>query len=418
LQKTYDLSLAILFLDRLGDKQDEPLIRLLAGRLIGGQNEVGGWTYDCPVLPPTESQQLLTFLKQDRPEPFLKGITPEGAGGRKPPTGEAPDPLLQGISPDPKKTTESGGSQLLPIEKQPTPGGTKTAKETGLVNPLTPVADPKEKPASEPTPPAKKAPPKQRRITVEQLPPLVRALPIISNAPSPFTKQRGKKHHQTRDDNSNSQFAMIALWVARRHDVPVDRVMHKVHSRYKVSQQPDGGWHYWFQQPQAAHEDPRAMTCVGLIGLAMGHGSAQELHAARLAAGKLPAKKAKDLKPTLEDPAIQLALRRLGKFVGNPSGGSKDVPMDKLYFLWSLERVAVLYNLKTIGGHDWYGWAAEMLLTNQQVDGKWSAGGYPGSTPTIDTCLALLILKRSNLVPDLSENLRFYLAISDPDARK
>ena len=117
----------------------------------------------------------------------------------------------------------------------------------------------------------------------------------------------------------------------------------------------------------------------------------------------------------MADPAIQRGLRHLGAWVGQPTG-NKRRPLDQnLYALWSCERVAVLYNLKTIGGKDWYGWAAEMLLANQHPDGHWQSGLYHGSAPTIDTCFALLILKRSNLVQDLSENLSTYIAISDPD---
>ena len=41
---TYEISLSILFLDRLGDVADRPLIRSLSFRLIAGQDALGGWT--------------------------------------------------------------------------------------------------------------------------------------------------------------------------------------------------------------------------------------------------------------------------------------------------------------------------------------------------------------------------------------
>ena len=50
LTATYQLALAILFLDRLGEKEDEPLIRTMALRLMAGQTPAGGWTYECPIL--------------------------------------------------------------------------------------------------------------------------------------------------------------------------------------------------------------------------------------------------------------------------------------------------------------------------------------------------------------------------------
>src|SRR5262249_3233903 len=69
----------------------------------------------------------------------------------------------------------------------------------------------------------------------------------------------------------------------------------------------------------------------------------------------------------------------------------------KLYFLWSLERVAVIFGLETIGSHQWYPWAAELLVRIQQGNGSWADPG-PGPVPT---CFALLILRRSNLAQDL-----------------
>jgi hypothetical protein len=48
--QTYDISLAILFLSRLGDRDDKTAIRDLAARLIAGQNQDGGWHYTCPKV--------------------------------------------------------------------------------------------------------------------------------------------------------------------------------------------------------------------------------------------------------------------------------------------------------------------------------------------------------------------------------
>ena len=147
------------------------------------------------------------------------------------------------------------------------------------------------------------------------------------------------------------------------------------------------------------------MTCVGLLGLAMGSGA-------------VPADaKAKD-GDKLENPAIQRGLQLLAQFVGTPAGDANArPPMQKLYLLWSIERVAMLYDLKTIGGKDWYGWGAQILLANQTPDGCWSCPDEDYATVVSDTCFALLFLKRSNLMPDLTENLRLHMIIRDPGAR-
>ena len=59
---TYEVSLAILFLDRLGDFRDRPMIQGLALRLLAGQNDCGGWSYNCPQLNPQDvSDFTLSF---------------------------------------------------------------------------------------------------------------------------------------------------------------------------------------------------------------------------------------------------------------------------------------------------------------------------------------------------------------------
>jgi hypothetical protein len=82
------------------------------------------------------------------------------------------------------------------------------------------------------------------------------------------------------------------------------------------------------------------------------------------------------------------------------------------YFLWSLERVAVAFDLKTIGNKDWYGWGAEILLNNQQADGSWEG---ESDSFWANTCFALLFLKRANLAGDLTAELRGL--IKDPGER-
>src|SRR4051794_28962801 len=67
LDHTYEVSLAILFLDRLGDPQDEVLIQVLALRLVAGQAPSGGWGYKVPILLGPDNTALLTALRQSEP---------------------------------------------------------------------------------------------------------------------------------------------------------------------------------------------------------------------------------------------------------------------------------------------------------------------------------------------------------------
>ena len=59
-----------------------------------------------------------------------------------------------------------------------------------------------------------------------------------------------------------------------------------------------------------------------------------------------------------------------------------------------------------IGEKDWYRHAVDTLLPHQREDGHWHLGGYHGSNQELDTCFALLILKRTNLVPELTRTLK------------
>ena len=65
--ETYEIALAVLFLDRLGDPKDDLLIRAMALRLTAGQTAWGGWTYHCPILSPEDEARLLLALQKTRP---------------------------------------------------------------------------------------------------------------------------------------------------------------------------------------------------------------------------------------------------------------------------------------------------------------------------------------------------------------
>jgi hypothetical protein len=177
--------------------------------------------------------------------------------------------------------------------------------------------------------------------------------------------------------------------------------------RFRISQAKDGSWGYEYvnRQNQAAGNGSPAMTCAGLLGLAVGHGVA-----APSADGKTPAKEGVD------DSAIKDGMKHLSTLLGksqNRGGGKAKTPLGAygMYFLWSVERVGVLYNLRSIGDKDWYAWGSEMLVDEQAGDGSWHAGVYPGNNATLDTCFALLFLKRANLAKDLTTKIEYLIDI-------
>jgi hypothetical protein len=318
---TYTLSLAILFLDRLGDPDDAALIESMAVRLLAGQSRHGGWVYEVPAPPKEESERLRAIV------------------------------LLR--------------PRQRELKKNPVPI-------------------------------------KNEMRSFDKLPKEIRQLWLS-------IREAGGFYQELDGDNSNTQFASLALWVARRRGLPVDDALLRIERRFRGSQWDNGGWGYMSAKPPTGSKvsvqlppgsgPSAAMSCAGLIGLAVGHGVGHE----------------KGRKADLEkDKALKAGLRAVGSTIGSAAGDPKKsiTLVDggrAFYFFWTLERMAVLYDLQKIGDRDWYSWGAEILINNQKADGSWQGEFHQGGC---DTCFALLFLRRSNAAPDLTEQLKG--KITDP----
>jgi hypothetical protein len=316
---TYQMSLAIMFLDRLADPTDVPFIESMTVRLLAGQGTSGGWGYFCPESGSSEVTRLLKHFKQ--------------------------------------RNELVAGDKLPKIPKNKKP------------------RDPSELPKE-----------------------ILQQLQLINRPGSAWVAGHG--------DNSNTQFATLALWIGRRHGLPVERALSRIEARFRKSQAQNGGWGYHVQNfgpdPVGMPMTPpdtvdlnaatAAMTCAGLLGLAVGHGAAAEKGVK------------KDL---MKDNAVKAGLLALSTAIGKPGDAEKlkggAVGGRSFYYLWSLERVAVIYGLDTIGKKDWYTWGAEMLLATQALNGSWNGTYGAGG---VDTCFALLFLRRANLAQDLSAFLK------------
>jgi hypothetical protein len=322
---TYELSLVLLFLDRLGDPKDEKLIRTLAARLIAGQHHTGGWSYRCPIL---EEKSEQTMLK-----------------------------LLDHVS-----------------------NAMKSGRQT-----------------------------REKTLAGMDIPPLLRELPALRPtvalswqeppASSISVADSGVRFSATgRTDNSNTQFALLGLWAAQRHGVPVEPTFEIMVARFERSHvYPSGLWWYAIDETGGS----RSMICVGLMGLAIGRGL------------QLPTPGS--VTGVQKDIHVLKGLAALSKRIGRPAGRmDRPVPFLDVYFLWSMERVAMLYDLRTIGDKDWYRWGAESLVTNQTKGGWWT-----GESPQLEwagkrnydykaalsTAFALLFLKRAHPMKDLTPKL-------------
>jgi len=299
---TYTLSLVVLFLDALQASEDRPLLRSLALRLLAGQQSDGGWSYNVPKLTPTEEKQLLHALTRVRPPELatlfrtleesrsLQRITDK-------PGSTVAAPVLQQITDQPTSDALPSDARqavaLLPEPLRQLPGLNEVAEAT-LPSPE----------------PRKDTRPVARPAGGRKL------LNKDNAGPAKALKKLPWKH----TDNSNTQFALLALWAALRHGVPSEHALRLAGQRFESSQLSSGRWGY---RP-SEHEGTPAMTGVGLLGLGLRQGLSGTLN-----------------NPLLQEPQIQRGLAALGKMIGRHEANN-------LYFLWTLERVGVLYGLNYI----------------------------------------------------------------------
>lgn len=325
--RTYQVALCLMFLDRLEDPADIPMVQVLALRLLAGQQGNGGWGYNtCGGVSGEQIQWLKTNLK----------------------------------------------------------------------------------------PPAKPAPDAKTK-------PVPRLLPEVSTyASSVSAPQNGP------NDNSNTQFAILGLWLSRKHGVPVENALDVIEKRFRGTQDAQGTWGY-FGPTGAGAAMPGAgsasMTCCGLLGLATGNARRIEKRPPKEAVLKSPAAKGDDFftnpgkgeKPTekppeTRDPAAIRGLTVLGAFLsGYVQANNLLAPNDKhgdrdLYLLWSIERVGVIYNVDKLGGINWYDVGSAAILKAQAGNGSWGNGHHYGDD--VNTSFALLFLCKADLLRDLSNKFR------------
>ena len=174
-----------------------------------------------------------------------------------------------------------------------------------------------------------------------------------------------------RGDNSNTQFAALAAWVARRHGIENDTVLLRLDQYFRGSfDESAGGWEYVGRGGATP-----TMTCAGLVGIAICRGARQQ----RFGGDEAPDTQTdgrrrgpvRNQGAAANDPIAKRALAALGQELRLADRDPSNRLNSDLYFLWSLERVAVIYDLPDIGGVDWYQWGAKRLVQGQSQNGEW-----------------------------------------------
>lgn len=361
---TYQISLLIMFLDRVGEKDDEPLIQFLTLRLLSGQASDGSWSYMCDglKLDPVEERALYADLTR----------------GAKLTTPDSPPPAA--------KTPKKEGRPRDDLDDKPRP-----AKKDGP--PPAPAPKEVEKPAG-------------LHPALKKYAEALKDLPRGAGSRNGFNAVAG-------GDRSNTQFATVALWCGRRHHVPVADALAALDKHYRDNIAANGGWSY----SVGGGDGTPAMTCAGLMGLAMGFG-AKGLKDGSDKEARL------DADAISKDPVLQGGLKLVGDYLAAAAVGRARDPGtyadgdlgQNLYFLWSLERVGMAYGLTTIGRVDWYDWGSKILVRTQNRDGSWTDHGGHAVMPENATAFALLFLSRADLTEDFRNKMSG--KVQDPGTSK
>jgi len=219
-------------------------------------------------------------------------------------------------------------------------------------------------------------------------------------------RERGPKGQQPlmmsgNGDNSNTQFAIIGLWVARRNGVVIDEALTATDKYFRASQS-DAGWGY---QPGSGGGTP-AMTCAGLIALAIGHGVKDSvLKGSSKLADLKPDSNPTPRRSIRDDKDVERGLNALGQHIKalNVGRGGNSIAGDLFYTAWSIERVGMIYGSDTIGGMQWYLPIASLVMQAQDRTGGWTENTGHGAEAS--TALAILFLTRANVAGDLTSSL-------------
>ena len=192
-------------------------------------------------------------------------------------------------------------------------------------------------------------------------------------------------------DNSNSQFALLALYEAQRvftaahTDIRVeDRTWRLAKAYWEDCQNLDGSWGYYKPVPGTG-----SMTCAGITSLIIAgdmvhraDAKAEGDHVQCCAQGDV------------ENDRIERAMDWLGRnfSVSTNPGDSNDLWW--LYYLYGVERAGRLTARRFIGGHDWYREGADYLVSQHghMAAGYWKGRNHAEEEERIGTSFALLFL--------------------------
>lgn len=207
--------------------------------------------------------------------------------------------------------------------------------------------------------------------------------PVMTDAPAaaetggtaaqaevPRLRRRGAAR-QIQGDNSNTQYAVLGLRAALEVCEVPDETFERTLRFFTSARGVDGSWGYQSEDPGYG-----SMTAAGISSVQIC------LHALDRTDGLEPESLGKH---KLLGAPVRWFVRHWS-VKNNPGKGTF-----QYYYLYGLERAAMLSGLDRFGKHDWYREGCAWLLDRQQATGIWSEG----LTPAQDTAFAILFLMRA-----------------------
>lgn len=189
-------------------------------------------------------------------------------------------------------------------------------------------------------------------------------------------------------DNSNSQFAVLALYDAQRVGAEIKpATWQRALDYWRNSQNGDGSWGYYPSDPGSG-----SMTCAGIGGLVT-CATALEEGDAQVRDGRIVC-----CAEAKRDDALEKGLEWLGRNFSvrhNPLMDGSSSQRCLYYYLYGLERTGRLTARRFIGEHDWYREGAEFLVREQSnLKRSWSGNWNAERNENISTSMALLFLAK------------------------
>jgi len=203
----------------------------------------------------------------------------------------------------------------------------------------------------------------------------------------------GYSSNQGGGDNSNTQFAILALYEAERAGAEVkDQTWRRALDYWlkEGHQKNDGAWGYFPGAPGRGTMTAAGIASVVIASGRVAHGNATVRGGRVLCCGE----------PDDED-AVEKGLRALGDDYAEFGFGRQD----SLYYLYGIERVGRMTGRRYFFGrpdgrsrvkrYDWYREGAEFLVNTQDpLTGQWKGTGRVKGNPDVGTAFALLFLSK------------------------